>query len=81
MTSSRVFTSNFGQVVNLPEAVAFPAHVHHGDVLKVGQSRVIVPKGERWDDLFQDGPRATEDFMVERNQPISRITPPSSGNG
>jgi antitoxin VapB len=38
-------------------------------VLKNGRSRVIVPQGKRWDDLFQKGPRATEDFMPEREQP------------
>jgi antitoxin VapB len=36
--------------------------------LKIGHSRVIVPQGKRWDDLFLNGPRASEDFMVERPQ-------------
>jgi antitoxin VapB len=48
MTSSKVFTGNLDQVVHLPEAVAFPAHVNRVDVLKIGRSRVIVP---------QNGPR------------------------
>jgi antitoxin VapB len=30
---------------------------------------VIVPQGQRWDDLFLSGPRASEDFMAERAQP------------
>jgi antitoxin VapB len=30
---------------------------------------VIGPQGKRWDVLFQSGPRASEDFMVEREQP------------
>jgi antitoxin VapB len=62
MTSSKVFTSNRGQTVSLPKAVAFPEDVHHVDILKIGHSRVIVPQGKRWDDLFQNGPRACEDF-------------------
>jgi antitoxin VapB len=66
MTSSTVFTSNRGQTVRLPEAVAFPEDVHQVDILKIGQSRVIVPKGKRWDDLFQSGRRASEDFLVGR---------------
>jgi antitoxin VapB len=37
------------------------------DVLKVSQGRVIVPQGHRWHDLFQNGPRASEDFMLKRN--------------
>jgi antitoxin VapB len=68
MTSSTVFTSNRGQAVRLPKDVAFPKDVHRVDILKIGHSRVIVPQGERWDDLFQNGPRASEDFMVEHQR-------------
>jgi antitoxin VapB len=49
--------------------VAFPEDVREVDILKIGRSRVIVPRGERWDDLFQNGPRASKDFMAERKQP------------
>jgi antitoxin VapB len=69
MTSSTVFTSNRSQAVRLPKAVAFPDDVHHVDILKVGRSRVIVPRGRRWDELFLSGPRTSEDFMTEREQP------------
>jgi antitoxin VapB len=69
MASSTVFTSNRSQAVRLPKAVAFPEDVHQVDILKIGRSRVIVPQGRRWDDLFQNGPRASDDFMVERAQP------------
>jgi antitoxin VapB len=69
MTSSTVFTTNRSQAVRLPKAVAFPEGVHEVDILKIGRSRVIVPKGRRWDDLFQSGPRASDDFMTEREQP------------
>ena len=69
MASSTVFTSNRSQAVRLPKAVAFPDDVHEVDILKIGRSRVIVPKGRRWDDLFQSGPKASEDFMTQREQP------------
>ena len=69
MTSSTVFTSNRSQAVRLPKAVAFPEGVHEVDILKIGRSRVIVPKGKRWDDLFQGGPKPSEDFMTQREQP------------
>jgi antitoxin VapB len=69
VTSSTVFISNRSQAVRLPKAVAFPDDVHQVDILKIGRSRVIVPRGKRWDDLFLNGPRATEDFMVAREQP------------
>jgi antitoxin VapB len=73
MTSSTVFTSNRGQAVRLPKAVAFPDDVHQVDILKIGRSRVIVPVGERWDDLFQSGPRLSDDFTTEREQPHAGI--------
>src|SRR5712691_6517621 len=76
MASSTVFTSNRSQAVRLPKAVAFPEDVHRVDILKIGRSRVIVPQGKRWDDLFQNGPRATEDFMVERRQPLAEEREP-----
>jgi antitoxin VapB len=69
MASSTVFISNRSQAVRLPKAVAFPGGVHQVDILKIGRSRVIVPQGKRWDDLFENGPRASGDFMVERTQP------------
>jgi antitoxin VapB len=71
MASSTVFMSNRSQAVRLPKAVAFPEDVHQVDVLKIGRSRVIVPQGQRWDDLFQNSARASGDFMVERAQPAA----------
>lgn len=68
MTSSKIFTSNRSQAVRLPKAVAFPEGVNDVDVLKIGRSRLIVPQGKRWDDFF-DGPRASDDFLNEREQP------------
>jgi antitoxin VapB len=71
MASSTIFTSNRSQAVRLPKAVAFPEDVHQVDILKIGRSRVIVPKGKRWDDLFLHGPRVSQDFMSEREQPAA----------
>jgi antitoxin VapB len=76
MARSTVFTSNRSQAVRLPKAVAFPEDVHQVDVLKIGRSRVIVPQGKRWDDLFQNGPRAGGDFMSERAQPAAEEREP-----
>jgi antitoxin VapB len=69
MTRSTVFTSNRSQAVRLPKAVAFADDVHEVDIVKIGLSRVVTPQGKRWDDLFEHGPRASEDFMRERAQP------------
>lgn len=68
-TRSTVFTSNRSQAVRLPKAVAFPADVHQVEIIKVGQSRIITPVGRRWDDFFLDGPRVSDEFMKEREQP------------
>lgn len=76
MTSSTVFTSNRSQAVRLPKAVAFPHDVHKVDILRIGRSRVIVPQGKRWDDMFLTGPRASEDFMAEREQPAAEEREP-----
>ena len=76
MASSTVFTSNRSQAVRLPKAVAFPDGVHQVDILKIGRSRLIVPQGKRWDDLFQGGPRATSGFMDVRAQPVSEEREP-----
>lgn len=66
---STLFTNNRSQAVRLPKSVAFPDDVRQVDVLTIGRSRVIVPQGRRWDDLFLNGPSATDDFMTERKQP------------
>ena len=76
MASSTVFTSNRSQAVRLPKAVAFPDDVHQVDILKIGRSRVIVPKGKRWDDWFLNGPHVSDDFMIDREQPAAEEREP-----
>lgn len=71
MASATAFTSNRTQAVRLPKAVAFREDVRQVDILKIGRSRVIVPQGKRWDDLFLNGPRVSEDFLSEREQPAA----------
>ena len=58
------------------EAVAFPKDVHQVDILKIGRSRVILPHGKRWDELFENGPRASRDFMVDRQKPSAEEREP-----
>ena len=71
MIRSTVFTSNRSQAVRLPKAVAFPEGVHQVEIIRIGHGRLITPAGRRWDDLFLNGPRATDDFMNERSQPAA----------
>jgi len=69
MTRATIFMNNRSQAVRLPKQVAFPEDVHQVEIIKIGHSRVISPVGRRWDDLFQNGPRASDDFMSERIEP------------
>jgi antitoxin VapB len=69
MARSTVFRTNKTQAVRLPKAVAFPEGVHHVEIVKLGHSRLVSPVGQRWDEFFVNGSRASEDFMSEREQP------------
>lgn len=69
MARSTVFTSNRGQAVRLPKAVAFPAGVHQVEITKVGNSRVITPVGRSWDDFFLSCPHVGDDFLSDRELP------------
>jgi antitoxin VapB len=65
---STIFTANRSQAVRLPKLVALPDTVRQVEITVVGASRLISPVGQSWDAFF-DGPRASDDFMVEREQP------------
>jgi antitoxin VapB len=68
MENASVFKSNTSQAVRLPKRVALPESVKRADIISLGRARLIVPEGEGWDSWF-DGEGATDDFMIQRNQP------------
>ena len=68
MENASVFKSNTSQAVRLPKRVALPDSVKRVDIISLGRARLIVPEGEGWDSWF-DGEGATDDFMIQRNQP------------
>ena len=37
-------------------------------IIKLGNCKLVSPVGQRWDEFFVNGPRASEDFMREREQ-------------
>jgi antitoxin VapB len=76
MARSTVFVSNRSQAVRLPKAVAFPEGVHQVEIIQLGNSRLITPVGRRWDEFFVNGPRVSEDFMSERDQPSAEEREP-----
>ncbi len=67
-TQTKVFKSNKTQAVRLPKAVAFDESVTTVDIFVVGNTRVLSPAGESWDQWF-DGPGVSGDFMQNREQP------------
>lgn len=71
MEQGSVFQNNRSQAVRLPKAAALPDDVKRVDVVAVGRSRIITPAGESWDSWF-DGKGASEDFMIERQQPTDQ---------
>lgn len=69
MIRTNLFRSNRSQAVRLPKPVALPDDVHEVEITVLGSSRVISPVGRRWRDFFEHGPRVSDDFMEDREQP------------
>lgn len=67
-TTTVIFKTNQTQAVRLPKDVAFPEGVRDVEIVKVGNSRIISPVGERWDTFFAAGPHVSEDFLNQRDQ-------------
>lgn len=68
MVKTTLFKSNKTQAVRLPKDVAFSEDVKEVEVLVVGESRIITPAKTSWASWFNGEP-ASDDFMVEREQP------------
>lgn len=62
-----VFRTNKTQAVRLPKAIALPDSVREVDIIAVGNTRIITPAGESWDQWFSN-PKVTDDFMIGRDQ-------------
>lgn len=68
MTVSRstVFTNNRTQAVRLPAEARLPESVKKVHVRVRGHEIIIAPVENTWDHFFKDGPKASDDFMLER---------------
>jgi antitoxin VapB len=66
IAKSKIFRSNRSQAVRIPKALAFPAGVEEVEIVRTGNSLTITPAGKRWADLFERGPRVSDDFLSER---------------
>ncbi len=65
--STKIFMNNRSQAVRLPKAVAFSNTVQEVEIIAIGNSRVITPKAESWDQWFENK-LVSEDFMEQRLQ-------------
>ncbi|MES2979475.1 MAG: type II toxin-antitoxin system VapB family antitoxin [Pseudomonadota bacterium] len=66
MAVTTVFINNRSQAVRLPAELRLPDNVKKVQVRARGPERIISPVGQTWDRFFEDGPRASEDFLTER---------------
>jgi antitoxin VapB len=69
IAKSTVFKSNKTQAVRLPKAVALPDHVKQVEIIKRGNTRIIVPAGGSWQEFFADN-RLDADFLEDRHQGV-----------
>jgi len=66
-----LFKSNKSQAVRLPKPVALPDSIKKVDIVAIGNTRIITPAGESWDQWFS-GSGVTDDFMLDRDQPADQ---------
>jgi antitoxin VapB len=65
---TRVYKNNGTYAVRIPKEIADGLVLGDAEIRRVGDSFIINPPGTSWREFFA-GPRATDDFMTERNQP------------
>ncbi len=77
LAQTKIFKSNRSQAVRLPKAVELPPSITEVEIVSIGNQRIISPVEESWDRWF-DGPRVTDNFMSDREQPVRLRTVCSS---
>ena len=75
MIQTKLFKSNKTQAVRLPKPVAFPDNVKEVNIIAIGNTRLITPVDISWDVWFDDD-KVTDDFMLERDQPMPQEREP-----
>lgn len=58
------------QAIRIPKE--FRINTHEVWIKKVGNSLLITPKPESWNDFFESPLKLPEDFSLERNQDLSQ---------
>lgn len=67
ITHTKIFKSNTSQAVRLSRSIEYPESVKEVEIVAVGNTRIITPAGNSWDDWF-DNKQVTEDFITVRQQ-------------
>ena len=75
MIQTKLFKSNKTQAVRLPKPVALPDNVKEVSIIAIGNTRLITPVDHSWDVWF-DEDNVTDDFMLERDQPMPQEREP-----
>ena len=75
MIQTKLFKSNKTQAVRLPKPVALPDNVKEVSIIAIGNTRLITPVDISWDVWFDDD-KVSDDFMLERDQPMPQEREP-----
>nr|CDQ32834.1 Antitoxin VapB [Virgibacillus halodenitrificans] len=66
MPQGSVFHSQRHQTIRLPRESAFPKGVKRIEIISIGETHILIPEGNSWDEWF-DGQDATADFFNTRD--------------
>jgi antitoxin VapB len=69
MVRARISHHQGQQSIQLPKSVELPAAVQSVEVIRLGPGQLLVTEETGWDSWF-DAPGVTEDFLMERQQPV-----------
>ena len=70
MDTAKLFKSGRSQAVRLPKAFRFEGEEVY--VKRVGEAVVLLPREDSWRTLYESLDAFSEDFMVEREQPVGQ---------
>jgi antitoxin VapB len=70
MKIAKLFQNGHSQAVRLPKEFRFEGTEVY--VKKIGNAVLLLPYDDPWQPLFESLDKFSDDFMQERNQPISQ---------
>jgi antitoxin VapB len=70
MKVAKLFQNGHSQAVRLPKEFRFEGTEVY--IKKIGNAVLLLPYDDPWQPLFESLDKFSEDFMQERNQPISQ---------